>query len=431
MILKAVFLHGTVVVDGLLVAPLGEIAIAAMGVAAAVGGIVLGFIFAFSHAMQIRSAQAFGADNVVFQKSVLFTGTAIGMFLGLMGVILIAIFGKFAIASLSSDEHVAAEAWAYLSIFTIFILGQSVSQPVVSYFNGCGRAKIPLIGYCISVPINIVSSYALIFGVWGAPELGVAGAALGSALAIIAQTIYLMAQLVRIEGHLRRVVGWHNGNFLQTLTNLTTFSIPISATFISANFASHICVLLYAKMTLPAFAALTLIVPWNMLAGQISMQWTQATGIIVAQLLGNRTKDTVLESFLNMAWRYAFVAAGIVSAIFLVMCLSVDEIYPKLETETRAIIFGFLPLLILSQPLRATNAICGNVLRASGDTIYVMHIFIWSQWAFRVPMTALFVLYWDLSAFWVLSLWLAEEVVKFPAFHWRLLQGHWKHAVVD
>ena len=210
MILKAVFLHGTVVVDGLLVAPLGESAIAAMGVAAAVGGIVLGFIFAFSHAMQIRSAQAFGADNGVFQKSVLFTGTTIGMFLGLMGVILIAIFGKFAIASLASNEHVAAEAWAYLSIFTIFILGQSVSQPVVSYFNGCGRAKIPLIGYCISVPINIVSSYALIFGVWGAPELGVAGAALGSALAIIAQTTYFMVQLVRIEGHLRRVVGWQD-----------------------------------------------------------------------------------------------------------------------------------------------------------------------------------------------------------------------------
>ena len=57
--------------------------------------------------MQIRSAQAFGADNGVFQKSVLFTGTTIGMFLGLMGVILIAIFGKFAIASLASNEHVA------------------------------------------------------------------------------------------------------------------------------------------------------------------------------------------------------------------------------------------------------------------------------------------------------------------------------------
>ena len=49
MILKAVFLHGTVVVDGILVAPLGESAIAAMGVAAAVGGIVLGFIFFSSY----------------------------------------------------------------------------------------------------------------------------------------------------------------------------------------------------------------------------------------------------------------------------------------------------------------------------------------------------------------------------------------------
>jgi Na+-driven multidrug efflux pump len=218
---------------------------------------------------------------------------------------------------------------------------------------------------------------------------------------------------------------------LQTLTSLTKFSIPIGATFVSANFAAHVCALLYAKMTLPAFAALTLIVPWNMLAGQISMQWTQATGIIVAQLLGNQTKDTVLVSFLTTAWRYAFVAAGIVATIFLVMCFSVDEIYPRLEAETRAIIFGFLPLLILIQPLRATNAICGNVLRASGDTVYVMYIFIWSQWAFRVPLTALFILYWDLSAFWVLSLWLAEEVVKFPVFHKRLLQGHWKHALVE
>ena len=108
------------------------------------------------------------------------------------------------------------------------------------------------------------------------------------------------------------------------------------------------------------------------------------------------------------------------------MGLSLDWIYPNLERETRAILFGFLPILMVIQFPRATNAICGNTLRAAGDTVYVMHIFIWSQWAFRVPATALFVLYFDLSAFWILSLFLWEEVIKFPAFHRRLWRGDWK-----
>lgn len=431
MTLKALFLHGTVVIDGFLVAPLGEVAVAAMGVAAAVGGIILGFVFAFSHAMQIRSAQAFGSQNRVFQKSVLATGTTIGIVLGVVGVSLILLFGNPIVKVLAPSSQVAENAWSYLSIFTIFIFGQSIGQPIVSYLNGCGRTRIPLIGYCISVPINVLSSYALIYGVWGAPELGVAGAALGSALSVVAQTIYLVVQLFRIDGSLRHVEGWHNGTFSQSLKRLTTFSIPISATFISANFSSHVCVLIYAKMALPAFAALTLITPWNMLAGQISMQWTQATGIIVAQLLGNKTKEPILDQFLKAAWRWAFVAAGIVATIFLVMCLSVDKIYPDLSTETRAILFGFLPILLLIQPIRTTNAICGNVLRASGDTVHVMKIFLWSQWGFRVPMTALFVLYWDLSAFWILGLILCEELIKFPVFHKRLLTGNWKFAVVD
>jgi len=69
MTLKAIFLHGTVVIDGYLLSSLGESALAAIGLAAALGGMVLGVIFAFSHAMQIRTAQAFGGGDKVFLSS--------------------------------------------------------------------------------------------------------------------------------------------------------------------------------------------------------------------------------------------------------------------------------------------------------------------------------------------------------------------------
>lgn len=430
MTLKAIFLHGTVVIDGFLLSSLGEGALAAMGLAAALGGIVLGVIFAFSHAMQIRTAQAFGGGDPVFLKSVLSCGLAVSLSIGVLGVGVIHIWGGTLIGALAPSTEIAEQAQNYLSIFTIVILGEAIGQCIASFFNGCSRSKLPLYGYLLSVPINVGSSIVLIHGYLGFPALGVAGAALGSALAITAQTALWSVLLLRTNGYLRRVAGWHRGTFALTLKRHILFAMPIAATFVSATLATHVCALIYANMSLNGFAAMTLIAPWSMLAGQVSMQWTQATGILVAQLLGKRTSEELLDHFLSRAWMGAFVAAGFVSMIFLVMCLSLDRIYPNLEQETRTILFGFLPILLVIQFPRTTNAMCGNTLRAAGDTVYVMHIFIWAQWAFRVPATAILVLYFDASAFWVLSLLLWEEVLKFPAFHRRLWRGDWKRSDV-
>ena len=430
MTLKALFLHGTVVIDGFLLSSLGEGALAAMGLAAALGGIVLGVIFAFSHAMQIRTAQAFGVGDPVFLKSALGAGLAISAGIGIIGVALIQFWGGALIDALAATSQIASDARTYLTLFAIVILGESIGQPIASFFNGCSRSKLPLYGYLLSLPINVVASIGLIHGLWGLPALGVAGAALGSGIAITVQTLFWAALLAKTNGHLARLAGWRHATFGVTVRRHLTFALPIAATFVSATLATHVCSLIYAKMSLYGFAALTLIAPWNMLAGQIAMQWTQATGIIVAQLLGQHTPEDVLDRFLSRAWIGAFVAAGCVALIFLAMCLSLDWIYPNLEPQTRGILFGFLPILMIIQFPRATNAICGNTLRAAGDTVYVMHIFIWSQWAFRVPATALFVLYLDVPAFWVLSLFLWEEVIKLPAFHRRLWRGDWKHSDV-
>ena len=430
MTLKAIFLHGTVVIDGFLLSSLGEGALAAMGLAAALGGIVLGVIFAFSHAMQIRTAQAFGSGDKVFLKSVLASGLAVSLSIGLIGVALIFIWGGTVISALAPSGEIAMQAKSYLFIFSIVILCEAIGQCIASFFNGCSRSKLPLYGYLFSVPINVTASIILIHGYWGFPAFGVAGAALGSAIAIFTQTVFWAVLLLRTNGQLTRVAGWHHDTFVPTIKRHLWFALPIAATFVSATLSTHVCSLIYVNMSLNGFAALTLIAPWNLLAGQVAMQWTQATGILVAQLLGKGTPESVLDRFLSRAWKGAFVAAGIVALLFLIMCLSLDWIYPNLESETRAILFGFLPILLIIQFPRATNAICGNTLRAAGDTVYVMHIFIWSQWAFRVPATAVLILYFDLSAFWILSLFLWEEVIKFPAFHRRLWRGDWKRSDV-
>ncbi|MEP2531466.1 MATE family efflux transporter [Shimia sp.] len=430
MTLKAIILHGTVVIDAYLVSSLGEAALAAMGLAAAIAGFILGAILAFSNAMQIRTAQAFGTKNAVFLKSALVSGLTVSLVVGGVGLAVLAVFGGSLIGAMAPSAEVAEMAKGYLAVFSIVILGEAIGQCLSSYFNGCGRTRLPLYSFCLSLPINVFTSIVFIHGYLGLPAFGVTGAAMGSALAICVQVGFLIYQLARVDGHLARIPGWRQVTFAKTLFRHISFSLPIAATFISATFAAHFCTLIYAKLSLNEFAAMTLIAPWIMVAGTIGMQWAQATGIIVAQLLGQNPSEHVLDRFLSSAWRGAFVAASIVAVIYLIICVSATYLYTDLSIETRAILFGFLPILLVLPFPKQSNAICGNTLRASGDTIYVMHIFVWSQWLFRVPATALAVMYFDVPAFWVLSILFFEEVIKFPLFHRRLFQGAWKRAEV-
>lgn len=428
--LKAIMLHGIVVIDAILVSPLGEPALAAMGLATAVAGFVLGILLAFANATQIRVAQAYGTRDRMLLKSALVPGLVVSIGVALLGIGLIWTIGGPLLRTVGHAPLIVEQAWDYLAVFSIVLLGESIALGLSGYFNGCGDTRLPLYSYLLGVPVNVLSSLVLIHGFLGLPALGLVGAAIGSAIGVSLQAAFLAFALHRRERATLAAAGWRSGTFGATLGRYLSFALPIAATFGSATVAIHVCALIYAQLSVTEFAALTLVNPWVQVAGTVGMCWAQATGIVVAQLLGQHRSPQVLDAFLSRAWRIAFVAAGAVAALYLSVCLASPWIYPGLDPATRATLFSFLPVLLLLPFPKQSNAMCGNTLRAGGETIYVMHIFVWSQWLFRVPATALMVLVFDLSATWVFSLLLIEELVKFPAFHLRLFKGHWKRGEV-
>ena len=426
MTVKSVMLFGIVVIDTLLVAPLGEAAIAAMGIATAIGGIVLGVLGAFASATQIRLAQGAGAGDRVFLKSAFLAGTALNVAVALASLALVWLASGALIKGLAHDGWIAEQASRYLAIFSIVILGEAVGTCLSSYFNGSGETRLPLYAYAVGVPVNVAASYALIHGVGGAPELGVAGAAVGSAVATLLQLAILTAAMQRRTGWFADVSRWHEGSLGAAVRGHLRFSAPIAATFVSATLSINVCKLLYARMSVTEFAALSIITPWIQVAGTIGMSWAQATGIVVAQMLGRGRSAAALDAFVGLAWRTSFLAAAIVAMVYGLVCLWSPVVYPDLDARTHATLLSFLVVLLVLPFPKQSNAICGNTLRAGGETVPVMHIFVWSQWAFRVPATAVLVLWLDVPASWVLSLLLLEEFVKFPFFHGRLRRGDWK-----
>ncbi|TNF19365.1 MAG: hypothetical protein EP318_15100 [Rhodobacteraceae bacterium] len=428
--LKAIMLHGIVVIDAYLVSSLGEAAVAVLGLSASIAGLLLGLIVAFSTATQIRIAQAFGSDDPVFLKSALLVGLTINLAVVLAGLVLLAAFARTIIDGLAHDAWIADQARRYLAVFAVVILAEAVGLCLTSFFNGCGETRLPALSYLIAVPVNVAVSLVLIHGLYGAPEMGVTGAAIGSALASLLQVGFLALVLLRSRADLLRVPGWRNGTFPASLRRHLVFALPIAATFASATIAANVCGLIYATLPVNQFAAMTIINPWVNVAGTVGMSWAQSTGIIVAQLLGRRTSEATLDAFLAGAWRASLVASGIVAAIYAAVCLATPWIYADLHRETQVMLLSFLPILVLLPFPKGSNAICGNTLRAGGETVYVMHVFLWSQWLFRVPATAVFVFWFEASVTWIFALLLVEELVKLAPFHLRFFKGDWKRGVV-
>jgi len=425
MAMRAVMMFSIVIIDLYLVSSLGEEAVAAIGIASVLSGVLMGTTFAFANALQIKVAQAYGSGDSLELKTAFFSGLLINTLLVVAGIVLIVGFGQPLLGMMAHTPQIAANAAEYLFVFLLVLFAEALSGVLTSHFNGCGRTRLAFYSFLISAPVNVVVSIILIFGHFGFPQMGIVGAAWGSFVGAALRLFYLAAMFYRSHGLFTEVTGWLHGNLRTATGKQFLFSWPIAATFISMTFANQVAVAIYANLNIYQFAAITLIMPWVRIAGQLSYTWTQATGIFVAQLLGKSLPPDDLDEFLSRAWRSAFKAAVIVAIAYALIIFTTRFIYADLADETRMALLGFLPVLLLIPFPRVSNAICGNVLRASGDTKSSMNIHLAANWLILIPLTAVFVLLLDLSVTWVFAIFLIEELAKFPFFHRRIWSKEW------
>lgn len=431
MAMRAVMMFSIVIIDLYLVSSLGEEAVASIGIATVITGTLMGTTFAFANAMQIKVAQAFGSEDLLELKTAFHCGLVINLAIVVSGIVLILFFGRMIITLLAHTNGIADGATGYLHVFLLVMLAEALSSALTSHFNGCGKTKLAFYSFVISAPANVVSSIILIFGLYGFPELGLVGAAWGSLFGAALRLLYLAYQFRQTYQLLKQSHGWLHEKLSTALIKQFRFSWPIAATFVSMTFAAQVCTAIYASMSVYDFAAMTLITPWIRIAGQLSYTWTQATGILLAQMMGKSLSPDLLDDFLSRAWRMAFVAAGLVAVIYALIIVSTRWVYADLDERTRMALLSFLPVLLLIPFPRVSNSICGNVLRAAGDTKSSMNIHLAANWLFMVPLTAVFVLVLELPVAWVFALFLAEEFFKFPLFHRRIWSKQWHVMKVD
>lgn len=178
--------------DIVMVSSLGETAVAAVGLSAKLHFLLLVIMMGIATAGSILVAQYYGAGKTDQYRNTLITALVVGLITMLPFVLAFGQFSDAWVRWINPDQQVGALAAEYLAITALVLIASVVIVVFEGALRAIGNTKLPLMASIIAAVMNVLLNYALIFGHWGFPALGVAGAAWGT---LISRTVQMCVVL--------------------------------------------------------------------------------------------------------------------------------------------------------------------------------------------------------------------------------------------
>ncbi len=194
-------------VDNIMVGQLGTAELAAVSLGNSFMFIAMSLGIGFSTAITPLVAEADGEGNFAYGKSSfkhgLFLCTVLGVVLFLM-----VFFAKPLMYIMNQPEEVVELAMPYLTLVAISLIPLIVFQAFKQCSDGLSMTKHPMYATIIANVVNVVLNYMFIFGKFGAPAMGVVGAAIGtlaSRVVMLAYLWYLMSQNLKSRDYVTNI----------------------------------------------------------------------------------------------------------------------------------------------------------------------------------------------------------------------------------
>jgi len=317
--------------------------------------------------------------------------------------------------------------------FRILCLGggaYSASYALSGFFSGRGKTWPVLWVNVATTVVNLVLDYALIFGRWGFPELGIRGAGIATVVAGVFSLLMFFALLGTGSNNdtFHTIKGWRPERDL--LVRLLRYGFPSGVQFFLEMAGFTAFVLLVGRLGIASLAATNIAFNINTLAFMPMIGSGIAVSVLVGQYLGGDKPDraqSVVYSGFHLTLVYMI---SIAAAYVLVPDVFVAPFALRADPRGFSEIYGYSVILLrfvaVYSVFDTMNIIFCSAIKGAGDTRYVMLItVILSVFVFIVPVyLAVVVFEFGLMIAWVFAT--AYITLLGFIFYLRFLGGKWK-----
>lgn len=374
-------------------------------------------VYAVSNGLIILGSQYWGQKRTLEIRKLSAISMHISLILVIALFVAVSLFPREILGLFTPSEAIISEGVRYLDIIRYSYIFFGISAILLGTMRVVESVKIALIVSVISLVLNCSINYVLIYGRFGAPEMGVRGAAIGT---LIARIVECLIYIVFVFIHDKRVQLRPRDLLTSDKTMLRDFlrvSSPIILTQTLWGLSNALQTVILGHMNDVAIAAQSISSNIFLLLKVASVGASSAASIIIGKSIGENRDMKQLREY-TRTLQVMFVCIGLVLGVSLFFIrIPLLRIY-NISDETRSLANAYMIIqsvvLVTMSYQMPTN---GGIIRGGGDTKFIMIVDLVSIWGIVLPLSFLAAFVWELSPVIVIMLLNSDQVFKcIPAF---------------
>lgn len=416
---------GVNLADTVMVGKLGEVSLSATALANQFVNIFQICCMGIGMGASVLTARFWGMKDIESLKKTITIMLRFCFTLAVVFFMLPTIFMPGSVMGLYTKETaVITEGIRYLRWMTFCYLLQGLALTSTIVLRSIGQVLVPLLCSIGAFFVNIFFNYMFIFGKFGAPELGVEGAGIGTFIARMFEFTIICGYLFLVD---KKVAYRFKDLFMKCsdiVKTYVTISLPVfvSDTLLALGNSAVAMVMGYIGSTFVAANSITVVT--QQLSTVLIQGICHASCIMTGHTLGEGDRKRAQDeawTFLSLSFVVGVIGAGII----LIINPYIIGMY-NIEENTKTIASQLMQSIAIIVIFQSMNSILTKgVLRGGGDTKFLMAADILFLWILSVPLGALAGLYFHWSAFWIYFMLKIDQVVKSIWCIFRLRSGKW------
>lgn len=369
-------------------------------------------------------SQYWGTKDLEGSKKVIAITFRMSLCVIILFTLITAIAPRGIMSLYSDDLQVIDKGRIYFLVSLPAYLLQGVSMVMTLTLRAMRKVMVSFAASVVSFFINVFFNWVFIFGNLGAPEMQIAGAALGTVLARAAEFLIIGVYFFFVEKQInfsfKDLFSSCRGQWLMFFR----YGIPVIVSDFLVTMGNSCLSSIMGHIATNFVAAYSIVVPVMRLSNVFTMGLAQAAATMTGNIVG--TGDREKSQQCGMTCLALALCTGLFASIaILLLGPSIVGIY-RVEIYTKEIAYELMSSISLLMVFQAAQSVLTKgILRGGGDTRFVMIADALFMWILSIPLGYCCGLIWKLSPFIIYLALRSDFVVKTIWCTVRLLNGKW------
>ena len=413
-------------VDNLMIGSLGSTAIASVGLANKVFFVFTLLVFGVNSGSGILAAQYWGSKDIKNIRRVLGVALTLAVTAAVIFMIPACLKPEMMMRIFTTSQASIQMGAAYLAVAAFSYPCTALTNTYVAMLRAVNRVKEPVVISCITILVNICFNYILIFGKFGAPAMGVVGAALATLIARVVEVVSIMGVVylgkTPIACHIKELFGWSR----EFLVKFFVTALPVIINEFIWGLGTTVYSMAYGRMGDDAVAAITIATTIQDIVVVLFQGLSAATAVILGNEMG--------AGKLKRAEVYArnfFILQFLVTVSTALFCVGmrwnfISLYQPGISNDVAMSVSRCILVFALFMPFKMFNYVnVVGVLRSGGDTAMCLFIDTSGVWFIGIPLAFIGGLLLKQPIHIVYGMVMLEEVYKAIIGYVRYRQKKW------